>query len=539
MEALLGAADAIARRLRPRRARRRVGRARPRARHRVRGALRRRRRGAACSRPHGGTAAIGARVTRTQPLLDRYRGDGETATRDLYDPRLFREEMFLPVVREVGEQLAALDVRAWSLPDPDGRLGARVAKQLGASHRRLGRGVRRARRHRRRGAAARRRSARSTRAGTVAIVGIGGGRTTGVDRSPPTHRCPAPRPSPHALARAAGAPYAEVLRARGQLVAVGRDGPDGRAARERACSSAAPTRCSGCSAAAASTAARSTRRRRSTRTASRAAAPSSSRSPLARRGVVHTFVVNHTMPAPFVAPLPLAVVDLDDGAADHAAGRRRRRRPRDRHRGRAGAAPLRARARRPGLRLQGAGRPSEQHGGSVDELEPGRGRRRRAHQVRRAVRPELRADGRGRVRRRVSTAVDKGFDPSADRRRVRRHPARARSGARRASAATPCPTAIGLAGHRLHPHRERLPVGLRRVPGRRDGRRERRARRRARHRRREDARQVGRGGPARPRRGRATRSSPAARPRRCCSRRSPPGTCTSSARPARCSRRSR
>jgi hydroxymethylglutaryl-CoA synthase len=29
---------------------------------------------------------------------------------------------------------------------------------------------------------------------------------------------------------------------------------------------------------------------------------------------VHTFVVNHTMPAPFVAPLPLVVVDLDDGA---------------------------------------------------------------------------------------------------------------------------------------------------------------------------------------------------------------------------------
>jgi hydroxymethylglutaryl-CoA synthase len=30
--------------------------------------------------------------------------------------------------------------------------------------------------------------------------------------------------------------------------------------------------------------------------------------------VVHTFVVNQTMPAPFVAPLPIAVVDLDDGA---------------------------------------------------------------------------------------------------------------------------------------------------------------------------------------------------------------------------------
>jgi len=35
---------------------------------------------------------------------------------------------------------------------------------------------------------------------------------------------------------------------------------------------------------------------------------------LARTGSVHTFVVNHTMPAPFLAPLPLVVVDLDDGA---------------------------------------------------------------------------------------------------------------------------------------------------------------------------------------------------------------------------------
>jgi hydroxymethylglutaryl-CoA synthase len=29
---------------------------------------------------------------------------------------------------------------------------------------------------------------------------------------------------------------------------------------------------------------------------------------------VHTFVVNHTMPPPFEAPLPLAVIDLEDGA---------------------------------------------------------------------------------------------------------------------------------------------------------------------------------------------------------------------------------
>jgi uncharacterized OB-fold protein len=36
--------------------------------------------------------------------------------------------------------------------------------------------------------------------------------------------------------------------------------------------------------------------------------------PLARRGRVQTFVVNQTMPPPFQAPLPMVVVDLDDGA---------------------------------------------------------------------------------------------------------------------------------------------------------------------------------------------------------------------------------
>ncbi|HLX86906.1 MAG TPA: OB-fold domain-containing protein, partial [Acidimicrobiales bacterium] len=35
---------------------------------------------------------------------------------------------------------------------------------------------------------------------------------------------------------------------------------------------------------------------------------------LARRGTVQTFVVNQTMPPPFQAPLPLLVIDLDDGA---------------------------------------------------------------------------------------------------------------------------------------------------------------------------------------------------------------------------------
>ena len=51
---------------------------------------------------------------------------------------------------------------------------------------------------------------------------------------------------------------------------------------------------------------------------------------LARGGTVHTFVVNQTMPAPFVAPLPIAVLDMDDGARLMLQVDRRRRRRRDR-----------------------------------------------------------------------------------------------------------------------------------------------------------------------------------------------------------------
>src|SRR6266498_552361 len=64
----------------------------------------------------GGHASMPARVTRTHPSLDRYRPDAESGTRDLYDSRLFREQIFLPIVREVGEQLASLEVDEWSLP---------------------------------------------------------------------------------------------------------------------------------------------------------------------------------------------------------------------------------------------------------------------------------------------------------------------------------------------------------------------------------------------------------------------------------------
>ena len=69
-------------------------------------------------------------MSHSRPLVDRYRGDGEVDNRDLYDARLFREEMFLPSVETVAGQLAAQTIREWSLPDPDGRLGLVVAKKV-------------------------------------------------------------------------------------------------------------------------------------------------------------------------------------------------------------------------------------------------------------------------------------------------------------------------------------------------------------------------------------------------------------------------
>jgi hydroxymethylglutaryl-CoA synthase len=260
---------------------------------------------------YGGNASVGARVTRTHPFLDRYRGDRETDTRDLYDGRLFREEVFVPTLRELGEQLAALDVRAWSLPDPDGRLGGAVAKQLGVGtpasasvYAELGDT----------GAAAALLGAIGSldAAGSVAVVGFGGGRATGVEL---LAKEPVPGAARVATTITSGRPasYAEVLRAREQLVPSGETVQMGvppasaqfvRGADEMLGMLGA--RCVDCG----------------TINTPPSIHPhciscGSAKfvlSPLARRGRVHTFVVNQTMPAPFVAPLPLAVIDLEDGA---------------------------------------------------------------------------------------------------------------------------------------------------------------------------------------------------------------------------------
>ncbi len=257
-----------------------------------------------------GPATITARVTRTRPALDRYRGAGESGTRDPYDARLFREEIFLPVLREITEHLAAFVPRTWSLPDPDGRSARAVARGLDGTvgSEAVVAAVGDA------GAAAALLGAATSldAAGIVASVGYGGGRATGVvfDALGPV---PGAAAIPAALDGGRRAPYAEVLRVRGQLVAAGEKvemgvppgsamftrgsvemlGPLGARCIECGTINTPPSIHPHCI---------------------RCGAEKFEDVALSGRGSVHTFVINETMPAPFVAPLPLAVIDLDDGA---------------------------------------------------------------------------------------------------------------------------------------------------------------------------------------------------------------------------------
>jgi 3-hydroxy-3-methylglutaryl CoA synthase/uncharacterized OB-fold protein len=261
----------------------------------------------------GAPATLGLHATRMQPWLDRYRGDGEADTRDVYDPRLFREEIFLPLVGEVTDALRTLEPRAWSLPDPDGRLGATVAKRAGAGapassavYTALGDT----------GAAAALLGAVGAldAAGSVAIVGYGGGRVTGV-----LVHADVPVPGAASVgaaiddAEARPVGYSGALRARGQLVPNGETVAMGvppesamfvRGAHEMLQMLGA--RCVDCGTI-------------STPPSIHphciaCGGPKLEAVQLAREGTVHTYVVNHTMPAPFEAPLPIAVIDLDDGA---------------------------------------------------------------------------------------------------------------------------------------------------------------------------------------------------------------------------------
>jgi hydroxymethylglutaryl-CoA synthase len=275
--------------------------------------------GAGAGSPNGASppARLVTRATRALPAVDRYRGDGDRATGDVYDGRLFREEVFLPLMAAAGGALSATDVSSWVLADPDGKLAGAVARRLGAPlasapvHAALGDtgaasallGLVHALAPDAAGAAAAPRH--------IGVVGFGGGRATAV-------AVEALRAVPGAVAveelgpgRSVG--YTEALRVRGQLEPMDDPIPMGlppggaafvrgnaemlglHGARCRRCATIStppsihPT-CIACGGADLEIVS------------------------LARAGTVQTFVVNQTMPPPFQAPLPLVVVDLDDGA---------------------------------------------------------------------------------------------------------------------------------------------------------------------------------------------------------------------------------
>ena len=265
----------------------------------------------------GGAARLVARAVRTRPLLDRYRGDGQPGTGDPYDPRLFRERELLPSVAAAVRALdeSPPDGARWSVPDPDGRLGAAVARKVGAAEvasagvfARVGDT----------GAAAPLVGILSAldAPGTAVVVATGGGRASAsvleVDQ-------PVPGAAAAVAALDGGArgtrpvSYSSVLRARRQLQPMAEPVPmgippgsaafvrgneellalEGKKCAQCGTIAVPPTVhpvCPSCGSAEGDTVA------------------------LVRHGTVHTFVINHTMPAPFEAPLPLVVVDLDDGA---------------------------------------------------------------------------------------------------------------------------------------------------------------------------------------------------------------------------------
>jgi len=211
----------------------------------------------------------------------------------------------------VVRDLAAHDVRAWSLPDPDGRLGAVVAKKAGtanatsaAVYQQVGDS----------GAAAALLGAIGAMdtPGAVAIVGTGGGRTTGaiVDVETPV---PGATDVTDVLETGRAASYADMLRSRGQLVPGGETIPMGVPPESALFARGADEmlgllggRCVDCGTISTPPSIHPT--------CINCGGPKLEPVQLARGGTIQTYVINHTMPAPFVAPLPIAVLDMDDGA---------------------------------------------------------------------------------------------------------------------------------------------------------------------------------------------------------------------------------
>ena len=172
-------------------------------------------------------------MTRTHPFLDRYRGDGEVATRDVYDAATVPRGD-LPATR-VRDRRAPRRARAASVVPPRPRRTARRDRGDAArcpGRRRLRRRVTGNRRHRSRGRVLLGAIAGLDAAGTVAVIATGGGRTTGIALVADL-AVPGAATLPHLLApgerddvpRGAAGPNRAGRR--------GRERPDGRSARER------------------------------------------------------------------------------------------------------------------------------------------------------------------------------------------------------------------------------------------------------------------------------------------------------------------
>jgi len=263
----------------------------------------------------GPAARLVGRRSRVMAVVDRYRGDGESATGDVYDGRLFREEVFLPLMTAVGRDLEAVTPAptAWAMTDPDGKLAPAVAKRLGGPL--VSAAVRAVLGDT--GAAAAllgvvQGCGSTATPGALGTIGYGGGRATAVVVEV-TRAVPGADIAGERLHGGRAVSYIQAIRARGQLepmsdpIQMGLP-PAGAAfvrgnvemlgfqgARCRDCGtiSTPPSihpRCNGCGGGDLEIVG------------------------LARRGRVQTFVVNQTMPPPFQAPLPMVVVDLDDGA---------------------------------------------------------------------------------------------------------------------------------------------------------------------------------------------------------------------------------
>jgi hydroxymethylglutaryl-CoA synthase len=268
-------------------------------------------------RADAGPATLAARVTFSRPFLDRYRGDGEIETRDVYDGRLFREEVFVPIVAEAARRLqeqASADAPAWSLPDPDGRMAGAVARKVGTDAKTLASaGVYGAVGDTGAAAALLGLVGSLGAPGAARAIGYGGGRASGIAIDV-TAAVPGADDAQKALA-APGRPatYAALLRSRGQLSPSGETIPMGVPPESAMFTRGADEmlqllggRCADCGTI-------------STPPSIHphciaCGGPKLEPVALAREGTVHTYVVNHTMPAPFEAPLPIAVLDLDDGA---------------------------------------------------------------------------------------------------------------------------------------------------------------------------------------------------------------------------------